>query len=72
MRNQMIVGKQREHLVIDPGPKTVAGVSAGPKAMRGHFWLPPNHKPVQLGELRTDGAGRLLAHGTTTCLVYQL
>ena len=60
MRNQMIVGQDRKHLIIDPKPKTVQGRSAKPKEMVGHFWLPPNQKRVKLGELRTDEVGRLL------------
>lgn len=60
MRNQMVVGENRKHLIIDPGPETVEGVSAGPREMVGSFWLPPNQLPVKLGELRTDDAGRLL------------
>jgi hypothetical protein len=55
-RNAFVQGAEREQLVIDPGPRSVAG---------------PNHKSlpfdngqflgqeVYLGEIRTDSAGRL-------------
>jgi hypothetical protein len=59
-RNAAITGKDREKLVIDPGPRTVRGANAKPAAFdTGKFW----GDPVYLGELRTDEAGRLLFLG---------
>jgi hypothetical protein len=64
-RNQAVVGtdKRAKQLVIDPGPKSVAGTGVNPYgndpayAMTGKFW----HKlDVTLGHLGTDDAGRLL------------
>ncbi len=50
----------RRQLVIDPGPRSIEG--ADHRAVRfdgGHFM----GKPVYLGELRTDEAGRLIVLG---------
>lgn len=59
-RNPGITGQSRQSLVIDPGPKTIAGPSqAGDPKFKlegGTF----KGVPVSLGELRTDKHGRLL------------
>ena len=66
LRNPSVKGPDRETLVIDPGPKSIAGSShAGDPSFKldgGTF----KGVPVSLGELRTDEHGRLLvlsAHG---------
>ncbi|MGA5821283.1 LodA/GoxA family CTQ-dependent oxidase [Kitasatospora sp. NPDC094028] len=74
LRNATIPADQRPLLVIDPGPRSVRGRDRGDKPEyrfdTGSFL----GKPVYLGELRTDGSGRLIflgghglsasAHGT--------
>lgn len=65
-RNQFIGGADREKLLIDAGPVRISGrgVNAGggeaPYQMAGDFWVEPYRRRVPLGELRTDGEGRLL------------
>ena len=58
-RNRDVTGPERdEKLVIDPGPRTIAGPGKDGAAYRfdsGTFF----DKKVYLGELRTDSAGRL-------------
>jgi hypothetical protein len=56
MRNAKVHGKSREKLDIDPGVKVIRGINEGPVPLCGCFL----DLPVVLGELRTDGAGRLL------------
>ncbi len=65
-RNAGVKGDDRDGLVIDPGPRSIAG--AGTNAGGGE----PEYAfdsgtfcgvPVPLGELRTDDAGRLLVLG---------
>lgn len=52
--------KDRASLIIDPGQRWISGTSAGPVAFdTGHFV----GKPVYLGEVRTDAAGRLIVLG---------
>jgi hypothetical protein len=75
LRNAGKTGKaEREALIIDPGPRSVAGRSAGPVAFSrqtippgyGGSFPPENLQPYgidTLGELRTDGEGRLLLLG---------
>jgi len=58
-RNPQMRGAQRGNLVIDPGPKTVSGANAHPKQLVGSFW----GCPVYLGEIQTDGDGRLVFLG---------
>lgn len=59
-RNGSITGADREKLVIDPGPRSVGGVNAAPERFdTGAFF----GTPVDLGEVRTDEAGRLLFVG---------
>jgi hypothetical protein len=62
LRNRSITGKDREQLVIDPGPRTISGRQMQGDEYRfdsGEFM----GKKVPLGELRTDDAGRLLVLG---------
>jgi L-Lysine epsilon oxidase N-terminal/L-lysine epsilon oxidase C-terminal domain len=60
LRNSTVKGPERQRLVIDPGPKCVAGRSRSGKAQLrldgGKF----KDVHVSLGELRTDDKGRLL------------
>lgn len=61
-RNPTVLGAQREALDIRPGPRTISGRRQQGKAY--HFDSGTFHgKPVYLGELRTDDAGRLIALG---------
>lgn len=61
-RNGGMTGADRHQLVIDPGPRTIAGINQSGAAYRfdsGKFF----DKTVPLGELRTDDKGRLLVLG---------
>lgn len=59
-RNATYKGANRRGLVIDPGPREVQGRDqSGPRFSTGRFL----GRPVYLGELRTDGQGRLLFLG---------
>ena len=61
-RNAAIQPPNRQALIIDPGPRSITGrdVSGGREyAFDGTFGT----TVVELGELRTDGAGRLLVLG---------
>lgn len=62
-RNASVQGDQRAQLVIDPGPRSIAGAGQGGGPAHtfdtGRFF----GTPVYLGELRTDEAGRLLFLG---------
>jgi L-lysine 6-oxidase len=77
LRNPMVHGRDRLKLIIDPGPREIAGASAGPIGFNKDN-VPPHYKganfidgPLQptgepidtLGELRTDAQGRLLLLG---------
>lgn len=62
LRNHAITGKDREKLIIDPGPRTIVGRNMEGAPYRfdtGKFM----DQQVLLGELRTDDAGRLLVLG---------
>ncbi|MEU4733230.1 LodA/GoxA family CTQ-dependent oxidase, partial [Streptomyces sp. NPDC023588] len=63
LRNPLVGGADRAQLIIDPGPRSVHGPDrAGGPELRfdtGTFL----RIPVYLGELRTDGAGRLVFLG---------
>ena len=62
LRNASLTGKERRQLVIDPGPRSITGVSQHGRAYQfdsGTFL----GRSVPLGELRTDKAGRLLVLG---------
>lgn len=60
LRNATVKGQDRKGLVIDPGPKCIAGPSRSGDPKRrldgGKF----KGEDVSLGELRTDDKGRLL------------
>jgi hypothetical protein len=59
-RNSSIQGKDREHLIIDPGPREVSGRGqSSPPFDTGRFL----DAPVYLGELKTDEEGRLIFIG---------
>jgi hypothetical protein len=58
LRNAKVV--DRSSLVIDPGARSISGAGQrGPRFDTGRF----QQVPVELGELRTDEAGRLLVLG---------
>jgi hypothetical protein len=62
LRNATVTGAARDQLAIDPGPRTIAG--AGKQGAEFQFDTGTFFdKPVYLGELRTDDAGRLLFLG---------
>jgi hypothetical protein len=80
LRNADVTGDEaRRRLVIDPGPRSIAGRNAEPADFSrstipagyrgGNF--PPSHTKPQaidtLGSLRTDAAGRLLLLGGRGC-----
>lgn len=60
LRNQSLTGTDREHLVIDPGERTVSGRNDGGQVFNTGTFM---GKSVYLGELRTDDKGRLLVLG---------
>ena len=62
-RNPAIHGASRQTLAIDPGPRSIAGISVTDHA--GHVFDTGTFKgtPVTLGELQTDDRGRLLVLG---------
>lgn len=66
-RNAAVTGSQRRQLVIDPGPRSIAGTWERGRHYRfdSGFVRFPDTGPfsVYLGELRTDGQGRLLFLG---------
>lgn len=55
-RNATVLGAERSGLIIDPGPCAIEGCHAAAVSLDGCF----QGTPVNLGELRTDAAGRLL------------
>lgn len=61
-RNAAIAGADRDRLVIDPGPRRIAGANKKGKEfeLTGGTFLEIS---VALGELRTDDAGRLVVLG---------
>jgi len=59
-RNAQIQGKDREKLVIDPGPRSISGPGAQPQPFDSGAFLGAT---VYLGELRTDPEGRLIFVG---------
>ena len=80
LRNADVTGeKNRRRLIIDPGPRSIAGRNAAavdfsrstiPAGYRGGNFPPSTTKPQSidtLGALRTDGAGRLLLLGGFGC-----
>ena len=62
-RNVNVTGNDRNKLVIDPGSKTISGINQGGKPEYmfdgGKFY----GKDVPLGQVKTDGEGRLLFFG---------
>jgi hypothetical protein len=66
-RNAGVQGAQRQQLVIDPGPRSIAGTWQSGRKYRfdSGFVRFPDTSPIMvyLGELRTDGDGRLLVLG---------
>ena len=63
LRNPQVTGVGRRQLVIDPGPKTISGrdQQGDPRhRLDGGEFL---GRPVHLGEIRTDPAGRLVVLG---------
>jgi L-Lysine epsilon oxidase N-terminal/L-lysine epsilon oxidase C-terminal domain len=56
-RNPSLQGSARERLAVAPPARSIGGVGAGPVALDGGSFL---GEPVPLGELMTDGAGRLV------------
>ncbi len=59
-RNSQIQGKDREKLVIDPGPRSISGRDAPPQHFDTGSFL---DAPVYLGDIHTDGEGRLIFAG---------
>jgi hypothetical protein len=56
-RNGRVRGSARERLAVAPRERSVRGAGAGPVGLDGGSFL---GEPVPLGELMTDGAGRLV------------
>ncbi|HEY4084730.1 MAG TPA: LodA/GoxA family CTQ-dependent oxidase [Bryobacteraceae bacterium] len=59
-RNAAVQGKDREGLVIDPGPRSISGRKSQPKRFDTGSFL---GAPVYLGEISTDDDGRLIFAG---------
>ena len=53
-------GKPESDLIIDPGPQRISGARQAMKPLRGKFM---KSMDVQLGDLLTDSAGRLMVLG---------
>lgn len=66
-RNASVQGALRDDLVIDPGPRRISGRDRkGPEYAFDQGWLsftPGSPITVPLGEIRTDGDGRLIVIG---------
>ena len=56
-RNPNVNGADRMQLAVAPPGRAVRGVGAGPVALTGGSFM---GEPVALGELMTDGDGRLV------------
>jgi hypothetical protein len=66
LRNPQINFGDRGQLVIDPGPRTIAGAESNAKGRDKAYAFDTGKfagKPVYLGELRTDKDGRLIFLG---------
>jgi hypothetical protein len=66
LRNPQIKLGERDQLVIDPGPRTIAGTGVNANGGNANYAFDTGKfagKPVYLGELRTDEAGRLIFLG---------
>jgi hypothetical protein len=65
-RNSQFKGQEREKLKIKPSPRTISGIKTNEKGHEAQYYFNDGKfldKPVYLGELRTDKAGRLLFLG---------
>ncbi len=66
-RNANIPGARRQDLVVDPGPRRISGADQnGPDYAFDQGWLSfQEGSPIEvpLGEIRTDGDGRLIVIG---------
>lgn len=65
-RNATLVGAERAQLMIDPGARSITGVGTGVDGKQRRYAFDTGRfmgKPVYLGELRTDEAGRLIVLG---------
>lgn len=66
-RNASIPGARRQDLVIDPGPRRISGTDQiGPEHAFDQGWISfQEGSPIEvpLGEIRTDGKGRLIVIG---------
>jgi L-Lysine epsilon oxidase N-terminal/L-lysine epsilon oxidase C-terminal domain len=66
LRNPQVKLRERDRLVIDPGPRTIAGASTNAGGGDTEYAFDTgmfSGKLVYLGELRTDEAGRLVFLG---------
>lgn len=66
-RNQSFKGEDRKHLMMTPKPQSIAGKNKNKNGKTHQFestvGMGKNQLKVNLGELRTDGQGRLLFLG---------
>jgi len=65
-RNAAVTGADRARLAIDAGPRTIAGASVNAAGDDRRYAFDDGRffdRPVPLGELRTDAAGRLIVLG---------
>ena len=63
-RNSDVTGPARDQLVVDPGPRTLAGAAQREEFDTGTFTIPGRPaRAVPLGEIRTDDDGHLLVLG---------
>ncbi len=61
-RNSTVTGESRSQLIIDPGPRQISGINES--GIPYHFTGGKFYDmEVPLGEIRTDGQGRLLVFG---------
>jgi hypothetical protein len=66
LRNASVTGAARARLVIDPGPRQIEGRNVNLAGQNPEFQFSGGHflgVPVSLGDVRTDGAGRLIVLG---------
>ncbi|HEX6862382.1 MAG TPA: LodA/GoxA family CTQ-dependent oxidase, partial [Thermoanaerobaculia bacterium] len=59
LRNQHLQGADRARLILDSGAQPISSLDSGPVRLQGHFL----GCCVPLGDLRTDGQGRLIVLG---------
>src|SRR5262249_17359528 len=60
LRNAKVKESERGDLIIDPGAQRISGTNQAMKPLRGKFM---KSLDVQLGDLLTDAAGRLIVLG---------